>query len=146
MHEPQERSYGVIPYRIGTRGIELLMVRQVNGNHWTFPKGHAEEGETVEQTMVRELYEETGISEIELQEEPVFEERYTFEREGVFVDKLVVYRLGKTLNDESHYHDTTGEILERLWGTPEELLQLSLFPEKRALLEEVQKYVCTDVR
>ncbi len=40
---------------------EVLLLRDRNG-YWVFPKGHVEPGETPEQTAVREVAEETGIS------------------------------------------------------------------------------------
>jgi|TARA_Y100000310_G_C20597138_1_gene771100 8-oxo-dGTP pyrophosphatase MutT (NUDIX family) len=39
----------------------LLMVYRANHNDWTFPKGHTKHSETVQETVVREVKEETGI-------------------------------------------------------------------------------------
>jgi 8-oxo-dGTP pyrophosphatase MutT (NUDIX family) len=38
----------------------ILIIRDQYG-HWTFPKGHLDEGETSEAAAVREVYEETGV-------------------------------------------------------------------------------------
>lgn len=40
---------------------KVLIVQHKNGNHWDFPKGHIEAGETKKQTAIREVFEETGI-------------------------------------------------------------------------------------
>lgn len=40
-----------------------MVIRQTNGD-WGFPKGHMEQGETEEQTAVREISEEVGLSVI----------------------------------------------------------------------------------
>jgi putative (di)nucleoside polyphosphate hydrolase len=41
----------------------LLWTRRIGGdNTWQFPQGGMDEGETPEQTMYRELYEEVGLS------------------------------------------------------------------------------------
>ena len=56
-----EKSCGAIVYRKFHGNIELLLIKNRNGGHWSFPKGHVEEGETEEQTAVREIMEETGI-------------------------------------------------------------------------------------
>ncbi len=51
-------------YGIITKGNEMLLVRQEDGPHrgkWDFPGGGIEFGETVEETLRRELLEEVGM-------------------------------------------------------------------------------------
>lgn len=54
-------SCGVIPYRNTSEGIRYLVLLQTNG-FWSFPKGHMEPFESEEDTALRELKEETGLS------------------------------------------------------------------------------------
>ncbi len=39
---------------------QVLLVSDIDGKIWTFPKGHAENNETLEQVALRETKEETG--------------------------------------------------------------------------------------
>lgn len=55
----------------------VLLVRYRSGA-WAFPKGHLEAGETPEQTAVREVREETGVSAVPLA--PLPATRYTNDR------------------------------------------------------------------
>ena len=55
------RSCGVIPYRITEKGPEFLLALQTN-RAWTFPKGHMEAFESEQETALRELMEETGLT------------------------------------------------------------------------------------
>lgn len=55
----------------------VLLVRYRSGA-WAFPKGHLEPGETPEQTAVREVREETGVTATVLR--PLPETRYTNDR------------------------------------------------------------------
>lgn len=71
-----QKACGVIPYRTGHNGTEFLVLLQ-NNNCWSFPKGHAEAGETEEQTALRELKEETGLSAVLTPEQRVVSE-YTY--------------------------------------------------------------------
>ena len=59
-----EKSCGAIIYRKFHGNTELLLIKNQNGGHWSFPKGHVEAGETEEETAVREIKEETGIDVI----------------------------------------------------------------------------------
>lgn len=44
---------------------KVLLVTGLQGTIWSFPKGHVENGETLEQTALREVLEETGY-EVEI--------------------------------------------------------------------------------
>lgn len=44
------------------RGASILLISTQSGRRWQLPKGHIEEGETSEQTAVREVREETGVT------------------------------------------------------------------------------------
>ena len=58
----KEKSCGAVVYRQGETGVEVLIIKHKNGGHWAFPKGHVEKKETEEETALREIREETGLS------------------------------------------------------------------------------------
>jgi bis(5'-nucleosidyl)-tetraphosphatase len=55
------RQAGAIAVRSGSSPMILLVKAKKNPDHWIFPKGHIEPGETAEVTAGRELAEEAGI-------------------------------------------------------------------------------------
>ncbi len=57
-----EKSCGAVVFRKNDSGTQILLIKHLNGGHWAFPKGHIEDGETEEETAIREIMEETGIS------------------------------------------------------------------------------------
>lgn len=56
-----EKSCGAIVYRKYHGNTEILLAQHKKSGHWSFPKGHIEEGETEEETALREIKEETGL-------------------------------------------------------------------------------------
>ena len=57
----KEKSCGCIIYRYNLNKREFLCIRQRNGNHVGFPKGHVEINESEVQTAIREVKEETNL-------------------------------------------------------------------------------------
>lgn len=57
---------GIVWRRNKDDGIEILLIQDAK-DRWTIPKGHIEEGETAQQTAKREIGEEAGLQEVELQ-------------------------------------------------------------------------------
>ena len=77
MNEPkvgQELCSGVIPLRSKGKSFQVLLVRHRSGDYWGFPKGHISPNEDRQSAAKRELFEETGLSVIELYDLPPLEE------------------------------------------------------------------------
>jgi 8-oxo-dGTP pyrophosphatase MutT (NUDIX family) len=55
--ERQHSAGGIV-----VRSDEILLIATAGGRRWQLPKGHVEEGEGPEQTAVREVREETGVT------------------------------------------------------------------------------------
>lgn len=60
-----EKSVGGVIFRREDSKIEYLLLHYPSG-HWDFPKGHVENGETEQETLKREIAEETGISDLKI--------------------------------------------------------------------------------
>lgn len=86
-----ENSFGIIPLHKSNGHWEVLLVQHRLGRHLGFPKGHAIQGEHPQESAIRELLEETGLSVSKLLPEMVFHESYTFFAHGIKVHKTVTY-------------------------------------------------------
>ena len=61
----QDRSAGGVAYRLCPNGdVEIALIATRRGTRWQLPKGTCEAGETAEQTAVREVQEEVGLTTI----------------------------------------------------------------------------------
>lgn len=91
----EERSAGTILFIEESSGILFLLLHYPSG-HWDFVKGKIENGETLLQTVLREVKEETGISDVQFVKG--FEERieYNYRRSDRLVHKQVIFFLAKT--------------------------------------------------
>ena len=56
-----EKSCGAVVFTRTAKGVEYVIVRSLEG-YCGFPKGHCEAGETEEETALREIREETGLT------------------------------------------------------------------------------------
>lgn len=76
-----------------------MLVKSKMGRHWSFPKGHVEEGESRIETAKRECKEETGLEFITI-DSKIFSEQHSFPRKEDIVEKHVHYFIGVTANNE----------------------------------------------
>jgi len=61
----REAEAGGVVYRITKNGKLQIVLFQDVRDRWTIPKGHIEEGETAQESAIREIGEEVGLFNIE---------------------------------------------------------------------------------
>ncbi|MCI4011924.1 NUDIX domain-containing protein [Brevibacterium sp. ZH18] len=52
---------GAVCWRSGPDGLEVALIHRPRYNDWSWPKGKVESGETLPETAIREVREETGL-------------------------------------------------------------------------------------
>ncbi len=134
---PPEKSCGAIIFRI-EEGKRLYLLLHYTGEHWDFPKGHVEAGETEGQTALREIQEETGISQLEMV--PGFRQRisYSFSRANELVPKHVIFFLAKTSEGSVQLSD---EHMGFEWLEYNEAKKRLTFENARKLLEKAEAHL-----
>jgi ADP-ribose pyrophosphatase YjhB (NUDIX family) len=86
-----EVSAGGVVVRVIEGVPHVLLIRDPY-RKWGLPKGHAEEGETPSETGLREVSEETGLSDLRLGEELVTIDWY-FRSRGKKIHKFTTFFL-----------------------------------------------------
>lgn len=131
-----ERSCGAILF-LKENPIKYLVMHYTpnRGDHWDFPKGHMDEGETEEETAIREVFEETGL---EFDFFSGFREIITFSPRPDRI-KDVVFFLGIPKTTDVKY--MKDETYEHKWLTYEEALQLLTFENSRELLKKAHEFI-----
>ncbi len=100
-----EKSAGAIVFLKEEDKILYLVLDY--GKHWDFPKGHVEQGESEEETVIRETKEETGIDDLEFIKGFKETIKYFYRRDRTMFSKTVVFYLTETKTKDvklSHEH------------------------------------------
>ena len=71
----KDKAYGVIPY-YQKNGQTLFFIAKNRAGRWVFPKGHALVGEKELMAAKRELAEEAGITDCQLDSNKTFTQNY----------------------------------------------------------------------
>ncbi len=145
MQTKTDLSYGVIALNKEDSGEwQVLLVHQISyrgDKFWIFPKGHKEEGESAEKAALRELQEETGVVDIELDKEKTFSMHYSFIHEGAKIEKTVTYFVGYTADKGTLIITQPHEVAELKWCTFAEAAALLTHSETKQILKELSDFV-----
>ena len=88
----KEVSFGAVVFTRGKNSILYLLLKYGKG-YWGFPKGHANEGETERETILREVKEEANLSDLEFIGDSIGKTRYFFRQNDETIHKEVIYYL-----------------------------------------------------
>lgn len=150
---PREKSTGAIIYRKEDNRIYYLLLHYASSvrgrkGQWGFAKGHVEPGETEEQTAVREVAEETGITDLKIipgfkqSEKYFFKKVYDLEgdarKKSPWVFKLVIFFLGQTRTKEVKISD---EHVDFLWLQVDEAIKRITFKNSKELLKKADEFI-----
>ena len=125
----KEKSCGAV---VINDSNEILLVKTVKG-FFGFPKGHVENGETEQETAIREVKEETNI-DIEIISDKRFV--FSYKVDGV-IDKDVIFFIAKPTSN--YLKSQEGEIAETKWVSIDEVESYFDFDNIKKLWNEVIK-------
>ena len=131
----KEKSCGALVYRIKNGELELLLLKHRFGGHWSFPKGHVEEGETELETALREVHEETGLT---IQLEDGFRQSVEYYPRPN-IRKQVVYFLGYADDDRTRRQEE--EISEIRWVPLKSAHREVTFRNDKNLINHAKKFL-----
>ncbi len=140
----KEFSFGAIICKIKNDSLLFLLINSKRNGIWGFPKGHIENGESETETARREIFEETGIKNIEFIENFRQEDVYiidgaasrTDERQ---VEKHSIYFLASALEDTLDFDKN--EILELKWTAINQAQDLLSFANQKKIINSAYNLI-----
>ena len=131
-----EKSCGAVVFTRSNGKIRFLLISNLEGIYG-FPKGHVEAGETEEQTALREVFEEVGLT-VNLiagfrskDEHPIPQKENTI--------KQITYFLGEYSNQEFTYQKE--ELSNALLVDYETAMSLFQFDSSKRILTEANNFL-----
>jgi 8-oxo-dGTP pyrophosphatase MutT (NUDIX family) len=132
-----ERSAGAVVFYKDGLEPQYLLLHYTSG-HWDFPKGNIETGETEKQAALREIWEETGICDVDFLEGFRMTIEYRYRHGRRLVQKEVVLYLAQTKTRQatlSHEH------IGFVWKTYEGAMQQLTYRNAKNLLASARNFL-----
>lgn len=130
-----EKSCGAIVFRIINGEKRFLLIKNKRSNHWGFPKGHVEDGETEEDTAKREVLEESGIR---IRIFPGFKNKSEYTIRGR-IEKSVSIFLATT--DDVQTVIQPEEIEDYIWLNYDVAMKTLNYVNDKGILQLAKKYI-----
>jgi len=94
----REKSCGAVVF-VRKNGVPKYLLLNYAAGHWDFVKGNVEANESEQQTVVRELQEETGITGAQFIDGFREDITYFYRRQGLTIHKEVVFFVMEAFTD-----------------------------------------------
>jgi len=129
-------SAGGVLYHQG----KVYLIKKIKRDEWQLPKGHVKKYETIQQTAIREVQEETGYVDVLITDLNPATTEYTFEKDGEMHHKIVyfyemqaksLYRLENTQDE--------GEGLDGEWVERKEVINKLSHLNEKEIYTEIEK-------
>ena len=132
MRTEEHFSAGGVVYRATNGTVEFVLGGRDAPATWSLPKGTPDPGETIKQTALREVREETGL-EVTVESDLGLIE-YWFRKPGARVHKRVQFYLMSSSGGAIDDHDP--EFDHVAWFTSDDALKTMSFPSEVAVVNK----------
>jgi 8-oxo-dGTP pyrophosphatase MutT (NUDIX family) len=130
-------SAGGVVFRRSERGIDIVICGRDSDGIWGLPKGTPDAGESLEETAVREVTEETGLEVRIVDKVGVVE--YWFARDGVRYHKWVHHYLMEAGGGSTEEHDHEYDRVE--WHPVEAAVKTLSFKNEVEIVEKARQMI-----
>ena len=130
-----DKSWGAV---VTDKQGRFLLIHHASGNHWDHPKGHAEKGESPQETALREIREEAQII-------ARITDGFAVEAGWTLPDgrpKKVTYYLAHSIGD-CELEGPDGEILGKVWLSYDDARKKITYDSGKEVLDKARGFIGT---
>lgn len=132
-------SSGGVIFRKKNKKLEIALIAREKGKIWCLPKGTIEPGESLKETAVREVAEETGLQGKILDKLGQIDYWFYWKPEDTRYHKFVHFFLLKYEKGDPSSHDY--EVDEVKWFSLDEALKRLSYQTEREIVEKAKKFL-----
>jgi bis(5'-nucleosidyl)-tetraphosphatase len=133
-----EHSAGAVLFGYFAYGERKFLLLHYISGHWDFPKGNVEVGETEVRAAKREIFEETGITDLQFVNGFIRSIYYRYRRDGNLIQKKVSFYLAQT---QTRIIKLSNEHQDFLWADYHSALKILTYRSARDVLILANKFV-----
>jgi bis(5'-nucleosidyl)-tetraphosphatase len=132
-----EKSCGAVVYFKGIEETKYLLLHYEAG-HWDFVKGNVEIDESEQETVLRELKEETGIVDAHFVEGFKEKIQYFYRRQGDTVQKEVIFFV---IQSQTENVQLSFEHIGYIWLNYKDAMEKLTFKNAKDTLQKAQDFL-----
>lgn len=129
----QAISAGGVVHRLGEHGAEILLCGRSAERLWALPKGTPEPGESLDETAIREVSEETGLDVEIVADLGTIEYEFSRPHRGIRIEKTVQHYLMRPTGGSVSEHDSEYDRVE--WFLAREALRVMTYRNEAQVVE-----------
>lgn len=131
------KQSGVIPFRIQSRRVEVLLITSSNGGRWQFPKGRREPGLTAWKSAEQEALEEAGVLGVV---HPGVVSRYRYKKGGKHPCEVTLFAMPVlSMLEEADWEEA--HLRQRKWVALDEATDWITQKSLRACLKDFHRWL-----